>query len=61
MSVIQQKIGMRISVMPGARRLTMVTKKLSAPAMVATPRIWIPTIQKSTLWSGMKARSVSGA
>ena len=30
---------MRISVMPGARMLTMVTKKFTAAASDATPRI----------------------
>ena len=38
---------MRIIVMPGARRLMMVTMKLKAPAIEATPSTWIPSAQKS--------------
>ena len=51
-SVIQMNIGIRISVMPGARMLMIVTKKLNAAAIDATPRICRPRIQKSTLWPG---------
>ena len=47
-SVDQVKIGMRIIVMPGARRLRMVTMKLKAPAIEATPSICSPKAQKST-------------
>ena len=46
--VAQVKIGMRIIDMPGARRLMMVTMKLKAPAIEATPRICRPSTQKST-------------
>ena len=52
MKLIQTKIGIRIIVMPGARMLTIVTKKLNAAASDATPRIWRPSIQKSTLRPG---------
>ena len=45
--VVQEKIGMRIIDMPGARRLMMVTMKLKAPAIEATPRICRPNAQKS--------------
>ena len=45
--VDQEKIGMRIIDMPGARRLMMVTMKLKAPAIEATPRICRPSAQKS--------------
>ena len=45
--VAQEKIGMRIIDMPGARRLMMVTMKLKAPAIEATPRICRPSAQKS--------------
>src|SRR5215217_4756919 len=45
--VDQEKIGKRIIDMPGARRLRMVTMKLKAPAIEATPRIWRPRAQKS--------------
>ena len=36
-SVIQVKIGMRSRLMPGARMLTMVTMRLTAPAVEAMP------------------------
>ena len=52
MKLIQTNIGMRMSVMPGARRFTIVTKKLSAAASDAMPRIWRPMTQKSTLSPG---------
>ena len=52
MKLIQTNIGIRIIRMPGARRLTMVTKKLTAAASDAMPRIWMPTTQKSTLSPG---------
>ena len=41
-NAIQVNIGMRISVMPGARRLMIVTMKLNAAASDATPRICRP-------------------
>ena len=49
MKLIQVNIGMRMSFMPGARMLRTVTKKFTAAASDATPRIWSPSIQKSTL------------
>ncbi len=52
MKLIQTNIGIRMSRMPGARRLTIVTKKLTAAASDETPRIWRPSIQKSTLSPG---------
>ena len=52
MKLIHTNIGMRMSFMPGARRLTMVTKKLTAAAREAMPRVWRPIIQKSTLSPG---------
>ena len=60
-SVDQVKIGMRIMVMPGARMLMIVTMKLNAAAIDATPSTWRPSIQKSTLRPGFQACSVSGA
>ena len=42
-SKAQINIGMRINVMPGARILTMVTKKFSALITDETPRISRPT------------------
>ena len=58
MKLIQMNIGMRISFMPGARRLTIVTMKLNAAASEATPRIWRPSIQKSMLSPGEYCREV---
>ena len=52
MSVFQVKIGMRISDMPGARMLMIVTRKLNAPASEATPSTCRPSIQKSIRWLG---------
>ena len=52
MKLIQANIGMRISVMPGARMLMIVTKKLTAAASDAMPSIWRPSIQKSTFMPG---------
>ena len=58
MKLIQTNIGMRMSVMPGPRMLTMVTKKLTAAASDAMPRIWRPTTQKSTFIPGENCRVV---
>ena len=58
MKLIQVNIGIRISFMPGARMLTMVTKKLTAAASDAMPRIWRPSIQKSTFRPGEYCREV---
>jgi hypothetical protein len=52
MKLIHVNIGMRISVMPGARMLMIVTKKFTAAASDAMPRICRPSIQKSTLRPG---------
>jgi hypothetical protein len=52
MKLIQTNIGIRISVMPGARMFTIVVKKLTAAARDAMPRIWRPMTQKSTLSPG---------
>ena len=49
MNAIQVNIGMRISVMPGARRLMIVVRKLNAAASDEMPRIWRPITQKSML------------
>src|SRR3712207_3879453 len=58
--VDQEKIGRRIIDMPGARRLMMVTMKLKAPAIEATPRTWRPSAQKS-ISLPEKRGEVSGA
>ena len=52
-SVIHVNTGRRIIVMPGARRLMMVTMKFSAAAMEATPSSCRPRIQKSVAWVGL--------
>ena len=61
MSVVQLKIGMRIRLMPGARRLMTVTIILNAAIIEATPRTCSPTSQKSTFRPGFHASVVSGA
>ena len=43
---------MRISVMPGARMLSTVTIRLTAPASEAMPVISRPSVQKSMPWVG---------
>ena len=58
MKLIQTNIGIRIIVMPGARMLTMVTKKFTAAASDATPSTWSPMFQKSTLGPGENWREV---
>ena len=55
-SVIHVKTGRRIIVMPGARRLMMVTMKLSAAAMEATPSSCRPMTHMSIAWVGLKVR-----
>ena len=60
-SVIQVNSGMRISNMPGARILMIVTTKLKAAASEAIPRIWRLSIQKSIPAPGLKALLVKGA
>ena len=46
--MVQQNMGMRSSVMPGARILKMVTMKLMAPRMELKPRTTSPSSSKST-------------
>src|SRR5437762_92452 len=46
-SDIQQKIGTRMKLRPGARMLMIVTRKLSAAASEAIPNTRSPRIQKS--------------
>ena len=58
MKLIQTNIGIRIIVMPGARMLMMVTKKLTAAASEATPRICRPMTQKSAFGPGENWREV---
>ena len=52
--------GMRLSVMPGARYLKIVTTKLMAPTVVEMPTNITPRPQKSTLRPGEYAFDVSG-
>jgi len=63
--VIQVKTGRRIIVMPGARRLMIVTMKLSEPMTDETPSTCKPSTQRSVDISVLnwllKAREVSGA
>ena len=61
MNDIHVNIGIRISDMPGARRLMIVVMKLNAAASDETPRIWRPITQKSMLTPGENALVVSGA
>ena len=46
-SIIQTNTGMRMSVMPGARRLMIVTMKLIAADVEPMPSMISPTVQKS--------------
>ena len=48
-SIDHTKIGMRLSVMPGARSLKIVTMKLTAPTVVEMPTKITPRPQKSML------------
>ena len=57
-SVIQTNTGIRISDMPGARRLMMVTTKLRPPATDDVPRISRPMAQKSSPAFRLKGCSV---
>ena len=50
--LIQMKTGMRIRVMPGARMLMIVTRKLKPASIDEMPRICRPSIQKSMEWVG---------
>ena len=60
-SVIQVNRGIRISDMPGARMLTIVTMKLNAAASDAMPSTCRLMIQKSIPWPGLYAVPVIGA
>ena len=57
-NVIQTNTGIRISVIPGARRLIMVTTKFNPPATDEVPKISRPMAQKSKPRSGLKGCSV---
>ena len=46
-STVQTKIGMRNSVMPGARILKIVTRKLTAPRIELVPTRTTATIHRS--------------
>jgi hypothetical protein len=46
--IIHEKIGIFMSVMPGARMLSTVTIRLMAPVSEAMPAICRPSAQKST-------------
>ena len=46
-SIDHTKSGSRIQVIPGARRLWMVTRKLIAPATDESVSTWIERIQRS--------------
>ena len=61
MNAIQVNIGIRISDMPGARKLMIVVRKLNAAANDDTPRICRPITQKSMLRPGEYGLVVSGA
>jgi hypothetical protein len=52
MNDIHVNIGIRISDMPGARRLMIVVMKLNAAASEEIPRIWRLSTQKSWLRPG---------
>jgi len=52
--IIHVKIGIFMSVMPGARMLSTVTMRLIAPVSEAIPAICKPSAQKSTPWLGGK-------
>src|SRR4026209_1550760 len=56
--LIHTKTGMRIRVMPGARMLMMVTRKLKPASIDDTPRICSPSIQKSMVWRGENCAGV---
>ena len=53
-SVAQEKIGIRISVMPGARRLKTVTIMLKAAARDEKPSTCKPSAQNSMLRASLK-------
>ena len=47
MSQVQQKSGIRISVMPGARRFRIVVMMLIDPMIDDAPRMWTANIVRS--------------
>ena len=53
-------IGMRLTVIPGARSLKVVTMKLTAPTVVEMPTNTIPRPQKSRLTPPEYVRPVRG-
>src|SRR5687768_5925814 len=62
--IIQTKIGIRARVMPGARIVITVTRKLIAPPTEEIPRIWTPRIQRSVpapTWADTGGYSVQPA
>jgi hypothetical protein len=59
--VIQVKIGIFMSVMPGARMLSTVTIRFTAPASEAMPAMMSPRFQKSMPWLGEKMTPLFGA
>ncbi len=59
--VIQVKIGIFMSVMPGARMLSTVTIRFTAPASEAMPAMMRPRFQKSMPWLGEKMTPLFGA
>ena len=59
--VIQVNTGIFMSVMPGARRLSTVTMRLTAPASEAMPVMIRPRFQKSMPWLGEKMTPLLGA
>jgi hypothetical protein len=50
--LIQMNTGMRMRVMPGARMLMIVTRKLKPASIDERPRICRPSIQKSIVCRG---------
>ena len=59
--VVQTKMGSRRKVIPAARRLRIVTRKLSDPRMLDVPRKISPKSQKSEFGPSEKGLVVSGA
>ena len=59
--IIQVKIGIFMSVIPGARMLSTVTIRLMAPVNDAMPAICKPNVQKSTPWLGENTGPEFGA
>jgi hypothetical protein len=59
--MFQVKIGIRIIVIPGARRVTAVVIMLTAPRMVARPETTRPLIHGSVPLPGELPISLSGS